>query len=98
MRQNQTDWATGSYRNAVERYKRFRDAAGESADVAEAEEVRGHLAPSGVEEEAGSRIGLERDIQPALRIETDQLERGMTRAESFVHRAAGGLCLGSPKQ
>src|SRR5262245_47219170 len=61
-----------SYRNAVERYRRFRDTLGDSADVAEATPSADTSAV--VNEEIGQRIGLERDMQAALRIAIDQLE------------------------
>src|SRR5712691_2549119 len=47
-----------SYRNAVERYLKFRDAVGDAVDTLESEEVRTDLAPT-VDEEVGQRIGLE---------------------------------------
>jgi hypothetical protein len=73
-----------SYRNAVERYRKFRDAAGDSADVPEAEEGP---AASSVAEEVGQRIGLERDMQAALRIEIDQLEQGLTIIDDGAERS-----------
>lgn len=67
-----------SYRNAVERYRKFRDAAGDSADLPETEEVRATPATDGVEEETDRWTGLERDMQAALRMEIGQLEQGLT--------------------
>jgi hypothetical protein len=50
-------------------------------DVVETEETRTDPAASSVAEEVGQRIGLERDMQAALRIEIDQLEQGLTIAK-----------------
>jgi hypothetical protein len=47
-----------SYRNAAERYRKFRDAGGDAIDTPETEEVRADLVAA-VEEEVGQRIGLE---------------------------------------
>jgi hypothetical protein len=76
-----------SYRNAVERYRKFRDAAGDSADVPETEEARADVGASSVAEEVGQRIGLERDLQAALRIEIDQLEQGLTIIDDGAERS-----------
>lgn len=76
-----------SYRNAVERYRKFRDAAGELVDVPQTEEGRTEPAASTVEEEVGQRIGLERDMQAALRIEIDQLEQGLTIIDDGAERS-----------
>jgi hypothetical protein len=76
-----------SYRNAVERYRKFRDAAGASADVPDAEEASADRAASSVAEEVGQRIGLERDLQAALRIEIDQLEQGLTIIDDGAERS-----------
>ena len=40
-----------------------------------------------VEEEVGQRIGLERDMQAALRIEIDQLEPGLTIIDDGAERS-----------
>jgi len=76
-----------SYRNAVERYRKFRDAAGDSVDVPDAEEARADLGASSVAEEVGQRIGLERDLQAALRIEIEQLEPGLTVIDDGAERS-----------
>ncbi len=76
-----------SYRNAVERYRKFRDAAGELVDVPEAEEGRAEPAASRVAAEVGQRIGLERDMQAALRIEIDQLEPSLTTIDDGAERS-----------
>ncbi|HXB74752.1 MAG TPA: endonuclease NucS domain-containing protein [Candidatus Acidoferrales bacterium] len=74
-----------SYRNAVERYRRFRDGVGGEADTTESEDARVDRAPT-VDEEAGQRIGLERDMQAALRIEIDQLEPGLSIIDDGAER------------
>jgi hypothetical protein len=75
-----------SYRNSVERYRKFRDEAGDAADTTETEEAR--TDPSATsEEEVGQRIGLERDMQAALRINIDQLESGLTIIDDGAERS-----------
>ena len=66
-----------SYRGAVERYRKFRDSAGDALDTPETEEGRTDRVAIG-EEDLGQRIGLERDMQAALRIEIGQLQPGLT--------------------
>lgn len=65
-----------SYRNAVERYRRFlqtADGPGNHADP------MGVMAPTAeMEGDSVHRIGLERDMQAALRVVIDQLESGLT--------------------
>src|SRR5271157_3653482 len=51
-----------SYRNAVERYRKFRDDAADATDTPETEEVRTEPVAL-TEEEVGQRISLERDMQ-----------------------------------
>ena len=75
-----------SYRNAVERYRKFRDAVGDAVDTPETQEVRADLVAA-VEEEVGQRIGLERDMQAALRIEIEQLETGRTIIDDGAERS-----------
>ena len=75
-----------SYRNAVERYRKFRDDAGDAADVPKTREV-GTDPASTAEEEIGQRIGLERDMQAALRINIDQLESGLTIIDDGAERS-----------
>ena len=74
-----------SYRNAVERYRKFRDENGD-----------GGLEPSGpkedviatsVEEGPGQRMGLERDLQIALRSKIEQLEPGLTVIDDGAERS-----------
>ncbi len=75
-----------SYRNAVERYRRFRDAGGDAVDMPATEDIRADLAGK-VDEEVGQRIGLERDMQAALRIEIAQLDPGLTIIDDGAERS-----------
>jgi endonuclease NucS-like protein len=75
-----------SYRNAVERYRKFRDAGGELTDATGTEEVRTDRTVT-AEEDVGQRIGLERDLQAALRVEIDQLEPGLTITDDGAERS-----------
>jgi len=75
-----------SYRNAVERYRKFRDAGGESVGAL----LMAEVPPNGatvVEEELGQRMGLERDMQAALRIEIGQLEPGLAIIDEGAERS-----------
>lgn len=72
-----------SYRNAIERYRRFR----ESADDMPNETGVRSSATVEVAEEAGQRIGLERDMQAALRIAIDQLDPGLTIIDDGAERS-----------
>lgn len=67
-----------SYRAAVERYRRFRsdDGTGEAIPEAQADAVA-DIVDARVEDEVGQRIGLERDLQSALRQNIGQLENGL---------------------
>lgn len=76
-----------SYRNAVERYRRFRDAVGESADVPHTDEGRAEILATSIEEDVSQRIGLERDMQAALRIAISQLEDGLTIIDEGAERS-----------
>ena len=75
-----------SYRNAIERYRKFRDAVGDAVDTPETEEVQSDPAAT-IEEEFGQRIGLERDMQAAIRIEINQLEAGLTIIDDGAERS-----------
>jgi hypothetical protein len=75
-----------SYRSAAERYRRFRDSGGDAVDMPEGEGVHVDLAAA-VEEEVGQRIGLERDMQAALRIEIAQLDPGLTIIDDGAERS-----------
>jgi hypothetical protein len=78
-----------SYKNAVERCRRFRNEgadfqpdspAGPPTDSSESK-------PTLVEEDLGQRIGLERDMQAALRKSIDQLEDGLTIIDDGAERS-----------
>jgi hypothetical protein len=75
-----------SYRNAVERYRKFRDAVGNAVDTPATGEM-GTVAAATVEEEIGQRLGLERDLQAALRIRMDRLESSLTIIDDGAERS-----------
>lgn len=75
-----------SYRDAVRRYLRFRDSEESAAGVSTSEELKSEVQPA-VAEEIGQRIGLERDLQAALRLEIHQLERGLTIVDDGAERS-----------
>jgi hypothetical protein len=64
-----------SCRNAVERYRKFRDSGGGPGPSLEKDE------------EGGQPIGLERDMQAALRIEINQFEQGLTIIDGGAERS-----------
>ena len=68
-----------SYRNAVERYRKFRD---ENGDLLETEETG--TTDEGV---TGQRMGLERDLQAALRSKIEQLDPGLTVIDDGAERS-----------
>jgi hypothetical protein len=76
-----------SYRNAVERYKRFRDGVGDDAAVPGDSDNLAVAVSATEEEVAGQRIGLERDLQAALRVEIGQLEHGLTVIDGGAERS-----------
>jgi endonuclease len=71
-----------SYRDAVERYRRFRDS-----DDGSAEEVAAFALKSDATEDIGQRIGLERDMQAALRAAIEQLEPGLVITDDGAERS-----------
>jgi hypothetical protein len=75
-----------SYRNAAERYRKFRDAGDNAMETPAMVEVQSSVSAI-VEEEVGQRIGLERDMQAALRIEIEQLERGLAVIDEGAERS-----------
>ena len=75
-----------SYRNAVERYRKFRDAGDDGTETPDMAEVQSRVAAI-VQEEVGQRISLERDMQAALRIEIEQLEAGLTVIDDGAERS-----------
>ena len=75
-----------SYRNAVERYRKFREVASDSNEVLPIKDVlTGSAVP--IEEEASQRIGLERDLQATLRLKIDQLEQGLIITDDGAERS-----------
>lgn len=76
-----------SYRTAVEWYRRFRDAGDDGESALVGEEVRADLAATLEEETIGRQIGLERDLQAALRSEIEQLEPGLTIIDDGAERS-----------
>jgi hypothetical protein len=76
-----------AYRDAVKRYRKFRDdVAGDGLGATASEGIQ----PSGAvtaQEEIGQRIGLERDMQAALRIEIERLEPGLTIIDDGAERS-----------
>src|SRR5262249_44252247 len=76
-----------SYRDAVKRYRKFRDDVGENGSETVAPESTQSNSPVVVEEGVGQRIGLERDMQVALRIEIEQLEPGLTITDDGAERS-----------
>ncbi|HWE84821.1 MAG TPA: endonuclease NucS domain-containing protein [Terracidiphilus sp.] len=75
-----------SYRNAVERYRRFRELEAEHTGASEPV-VNAAAAFRKTEEDLGQRIGLERDLQAALRKRIDQLEPGLTITDDGAERS-----------
>lgn len=73
-----------SYRDAVKRYRKFRDEVAENGLHTPTSEGGGTVT---AEEAGGQRIGLERDMQAALRIEIEQLERGLTIIDDGAERS-----------
>lgn len=74
------------YRNAVGLYRRFREADGDAVDMPLSDGV-GTAGTAKAEEEIGQRMGLERDMQAALRVEIGQLEPGLTIIDDGVERS-----------
>lgn len=78
-----------SYRNAVENYRRFLAEVEDSGDGTALETpASSPPCPSAPDEfeEAGQRIGLERDMQAALRVAIEQLEPGLTIIDDGTER------------
>jgi endonuclease len=76
-----------SYRNAVQRYRTFRESSysAESSIAPTATGVR--EAVEAAREEIGQRIGLERDMQAALRLAIEQLEPGLSIIDDGAERS-----------
>jgi endonuclease len=78
------------YRNAVERYLKFRESSASSRNNTTPDDRIVLAATSEASAEAddlGQRIGLERDMQAALRLEIDQLESGLTIIDDGAERS-----------
>lgn len=76
-----------SYRDAVKRYRKFRDdVAGEGLGVTASSAIQSSGTAT-AQEELGQRIGLERDMQAALRIGIEQLEPGLTIIDDGAERS-----------
>src|SRR3989442_14456086 len=75
-----------SYRDAAKRYRTFRETGGDTGAAAAPEAVTREVAAV-VEEEAVQRIGLERDMQKALRSQIGQLEPGLPIIDESAQRA-----------
>jgi hypothetical protein len=71
-----------SYRNSVERYRRFRDSGDDGSELTGTENE-----PVPAEENLEQRIGLERDIQAALRMKIEQLEPGLAIIDDGAERS-----------
>ncbi|HEX8318864.1 endonuclease NucS domain-containing protein [Longimicrobium sp.] len=72
-----------SYRSAVEGYRRFRD----SGDLPQGDSDVAQTRSVDVAEDMGHRIGLERDMQAALRLAISQLEPGLVIIDDGVERS-----------
>jgi len=75
-----------SYRDAVKRYRKFRDFGEDATDAAASDHTQPENAVT-VAEDLGQRISLERDLQAALRTEIAQLEQGLTIIDDGAERS-----------
>jgi len=75
-----------SYRNAIERYCKFRDAVGEATAESQSDGTQPTIVQIADEGDAGQQIGLERDLQSVLRIGIEQLEPGLVITDSGAER------------
>lgn len=75
-----------SYRNAVERYCKFRRETQHEDGASEFHSPKGGL-PSESADEPGQLVGLERDLQIALRREIEQLEPGLEIIDDGAERS-----------
>jgi hypothetical protein len=79
-----------SYKDAIRRYRRFRETIDEGlreGDEAILPQRPDVVAYSSGEEDLGQRIGLERDMQVALRVSLSQLEEGLTIIDDGAERS-----------
>ncbi len=73
-----------SYRDAVKRYRKFRDSADGSGETP----AVGDIGSEGsTPKDDGQRIGLERDLQAALRLQIAKLEEGLTIIDEGAERS-----------
>ena len=75
-----------SLRAAIKKYKTFRDADGYAIGTPESVELQTDRTVM-VDEEVGQRIGLERDMQAALRINIKELEPGLVITDDGAERS-----------
>lgn len=79
-----------SYRDAVVRYRRFRDDQGVTSEAEDHEHpdfsTAGHVADAAPDAD-GQRFGLERDMQAALRKNIGQLEAGLEITDEGAERS-----------
>jgi endonuclease len=75
-----------SYRDAVKRYRTFRDSGEEGTEISASEHSQAESQVAGGEE-LGQRIGLERDMQATLRLAIEQLEPGLTIIDDGAERS-----------
>jgi hypothetical protein len=80
-----------SYRHAAERYRTFCEALDDGAAPTPTPTAVQREVAAVVEEEVGQRIGLERDMQKALRAQIEQLEPGLTIIDEGAERSRVGL-------
>jgi hypothetical protein len=75
-----------SYRDAIKRYVRFLDSSEETlgSSITSKNEINNQKI---IEDRGGQRIGLERDMQAALRVEIQQLEPGISIIDDGAERS-----------
>ena len=76
-----------SYRDAVSRYRRFRDSGDGRVEPTVILGTRAGVTAMVGDEEVGQRIGLERDMQAALRVDISQLEPGLIIIDEGAERS-----------
>lgn len=76
-----------SYRDAVKRHSRFRAAGPNLPGLAPVEAHQLAAGTASPDDEGGQRIGLERDMQAALRSRIEQLEEGLSIVDDGAERS-----------
>jgi endonuclease len=79
-----------SYKGAIKLYRRFLESEPETLDeISEVDASPAAKSPigAGLEEDLGQRMGLERDMQAALRTAITQLEEGLTIIDDGAERS-----------